>query len=345
MRSLTPGVPTVIQKARSSVVRVNGMESAHDARRARPVWPFLAPVLCLLSGSVWGLDWQIETADDEKAFSDMTDRSLCLDAQGHPHIAYGEDYLYHASFDGASWQLETVDPSDGVGRFAAVALDAAGFPHISYYDDANHDLKYAYKSMSGWHVQTVDSQGSVGQYTSVALGSSGFPHISYREDLDDELRYAYQDGSGWHIEIVESQGIVGENTSIAVGNGGSPRIGYCHSAYHDLRYARGINEQPMVLSGQLVADELVLTWSSVDGTDQYWVYGALNEPFFIPGFAPEYDFRVAVMPQGTTTWSSPAGVGDAASNWTYLVVAVDEVESELARSNRIGEHDFEAAVP
>jgi hypothetical protein len=41
-----------------------------------------------------------------------------------------------------------------------------------------------------------------------------------------------------------------------------------------------------------------------------------------------------------TTWSSPNGIGDPANNWTYLVMAVDETEAELARSNRAGEHDF-----
>jgi hypothetical protein len=45
---------------------------------------------------------------------------------------------------------------------------------------------------------------------------------------------------------------------------------------------------------------------------------------------------------GTTTSSSPNGIGYPGSDWTYLVMAVDATEQELARSNRVGEDDFEA---
>ena len=67
--------------------------------------------------------WHIERVDAPKWFEKMTDRSLALDASGHPHIAYGADHLYYAWHDGTSWHLETVDSSCGVGRYAALALD------------------------------------------------------------------------------------------------------------------------------------------------------------------------------------------------------------------------------
>jgi len=66
----------------------------------------------------------------------------------------------------------------------------------------------------------------------------------------------------------------------------------------------------------------------------------VNEPWFIPDVSPPtYVNRIVVLPSTTTTWSS--GVGDPAANWTYLVMAVDASEQELARSNRVGEADFE----
>jgi hypothetical protein len=71
-----------------------------------------------------------------------------------------------------------------------------------------------------------------------------------------------------------------------------------------------------------------------------------NEPWFLPDLSPPtYVNRVAVVPAGTTTWSSSAGVGDPDHNWTYLVVAIDDSENELARSNYGGEHDFEGDIP
>ncbi len=97
----------------------------------------------------------------------------------------------------------------------------------------------------------------------------------------------------------------------------------------------------IVLTGQLVGSQLQLTWTTFPSTDAYWVYGASNLVWFTPGFAPTYAYRIAVLPSGTTTWSSSSGIGDTSANWTYLVIAVDATEMELARSNRFGEHDFD----
>ena len=136
--------------------------------------------------------WVIECADCPKQFSNMTDRSLRLDAEGHPHIAYGEDHLYYAWHDGANWHYETVDDSPGVGSYTSLALDKGGYPHISY-NKGNSTLKYAYQDTSGWHSETVDS-GWLGQYTSLALDGGGYPHISYHARR--ALRYTYQDEIG-----------------------------------------------------------------------------------------------------------------------------------------------------
>lgn len=100
----------------------------------------------------------------------------------------------------------------------------------------------------------------------------------------------------------------------------------------------------MVLSGTLAGDYLALTWPAVEGTAEYWVYGAANMPYFVPGFAPGYEYRLAVLPSSQTTWQSTNGIADEAENWTYLVVAVDAAESVLASSTRFGEFDFDADI-
>ena len=86
------------------------------------------------------------------------------------------------------------------------------------------------------------------------------------------------------------------------------------------------------------------TWSPVESASAYWVYGASNLAYFTPGLAAGYAYRLAVVPQGTYSWSSAGGVGDPDNNWTYLVIAVNATGAELARSDRVGEHDFAAAV-
>ena len=90
--------------------------------------------------------WVIECVDCPKYFDGITDRSLRLDADGNPRIAYGGDHLYYAWHDGANWHYEMADDSPGVGKHASLALDGNGYPHISYYDRTNGDLSYAYYS-------------------------------------------------------------------------------------------------------------------------------------------------------------------------------------------------------
>jgi YVTN family beta-propeller protein len=101
----------------------------------------------------------------------------------------------------------------------------------------------------------------------------------------------------------------------------------------------------IVLIGDLVGGQLQLTWTSFAPASAYWVYGASNLAWFVPGFAPSYQYRLAELPPATTTWTSSSGIGDPSTNWTYLVMAVDAIEQELARSNRFGEFDFATDAP
>ncbi len=183
------------------------------------------------------MTWHIERMDAPKWFYDMTDRSLRLDAAGHPHIAYGADHLYYAWHDGTTWHLETADASWGVGRYASLALDGSGHPHISYFDGTDYDLKYAFYDGSAWHTQTVDAAGDVGEFTSLALDAAGHPHISYSDETHSDLKYAFFDGSSWHIATVDSAGMVGWYTSLALDSAGHPHISYYDETNQDLKYA------------------------------------------------------------------------------------------------------------
>jgi len=83
-------------------------------------------------------------------------RSLAVDGDNEPHIAYGGDHLYYAWHDGVTWQSETVDPAWGVGLYASLSLESSGVPHISYLDSINQDLKYAHLDGSRWDIETVE---------------------------------------------------------------------------------------------------------------------------------------------------------------------------------------------
>ncbi len=105
----------------------------------------------------------------------------------------------------------------------------------------------------------------------------------------------------------------------------------------------GFLPDPITLTGAVVGGELVLDWTACSGAQAYWVYGAVNEAYFESGFAPGYQHRLAVLSPLFRTWSSPNGIGQPDSNWTYLVLAVDTTEEELSRSNRYGEQDFDTS--
>jgi hypothetical protein len=188
----------------------------------------LGPMLGLLlpaPGPARADGWVIECVDCPKDFDGLTDHSLRLDAAGHPHIAYGQDHLYYAWYDGVDWHYETVDRASRVGTSASLALDVAGRPHISYCDFLNEDLKYARWTGSTWEIQTVDSEGDVGDYSSLALDADGRPHISYDSGWPEyDLKYARWTGSAWDVQIVDSEGAY--LSSLALDADGLPAISY-----------------------------------------------------------------------------------------------------------------------
>jgi hypothetical protein len=286
--------------------------------------------------------WNTEIADSSGDFGLGT--SLALDTSGHPHISYVVSSFYHdlkyAYRDASGWHFEMVDEAATVTEQSSLALDGSGYPHISYKATG---LKYAYRDASGWHFEMVDPGSAVGAHSSLALDGSGYAHISYFVSQSNEVRYAYRGTSGWYVETVESTGGVGSSTSLALDVSDNPRISYRDATNDALKYAYAVI--PIALTGSLSDGEVELDWTTVENTASYWLYGATNRAYFVPGFTSPYQYRIGTFPPGATNWSTAYGVGNPEINRTYLVLAVDSVEQVLGISNRVGEFDFQTGSP
>lgn len=101
----------------------------------------------------------------------------------------------------------------------------------------------------------------------------------------------------------------------------------------------------LVAWSELQDQELLLTWTPIVSAAAYWLYGANDQPFFAPGIEPPFDYRITILSPGWDSYTLDNGIGDPNTNWTYLLVAVNSQDQEIARSNRVGEHDFWFDIP
>jgi len=104
-------------------------------------------------------------------------------------------------------------------------------------------------------------------------------------------------------------------------------------------------DQSFDVAAAVSGGALTLTWTASPRANEYWVYGAVDAPFFLPGYAPGFEHRLAVLGSDTLVWTTTTGVGDPAADWCYLVVAVGQDGLPILPSNRVGEHDTAWDIP
>ncbi|MFH1681419.1 MAG: hypothetical protein ABIH26_12365, partial [Candidatus Eisenbacteria bacterium] len=139
---------------------------------------------------------------------------------------------------GAPFVIETVDAAGDVGFYSSLVLDADGNPHIGYFENADDDLRYAWKSGGIWTIETVDAPGDVGAYCSLALDEDGNAHIGYFDRTNRHLKYARKSEGVWTTETVDPTGATGWSVSLVLDSEANPHISY-HEWYPglNLKYA------------------------------------------------------------------------------------------------------------
>ena len=198
---------------------------------------------------------------------------------------------------------------------------------------------------SDWSYEVVDgpaisesTPGWLDWFVSLDFDALNRPHMSFCNN-EGELLYAYKDSGGWHVENVDYSLSGFEETSIAVDEYGNAHIAYYDTDGDEIKYARAL----INLVGGIQSNEIVLTWTPWPVVTEYWIYGTDVSPYFVPGIGPNFLYRLDVLSPDITSWSSPNGIGNPNENWTYLVIAVDDAESEITHSNRAGEQDFDTS--
>jgi hypothetical protein len=176
--------------------------------------------------------WDIYRVDAPDYFKSLTDRTMRFKSDGTACMAYGGDNLYYSCFDEETdtWTTELVDGSEPVpeivGSHASLALNDQDKPYISYYDEANGDLKLAYKDpFDTWQHLVVDQ--SVLRMSPSPEGeiSADFQSDAYTLPIYPMIFNAPSDGDPF--DFGEQPG-VGKYTSIAIDH-----LNGIHISYYD----------------------------------------------------------------------------------------------------------------
>lgn len=172
-------------------------------------------------------------------------KSLALDVNNNPHIAYVSNYYldFRYAYKGSNgWEIVVPNGNPGSAEahcnYPSIAIDNNNNPYISYYG-YNRGLRLATYSNGALVIENVDSEGDW-CISSLAFDSLNRPHISYF-NRDKEVLHTYKDGNGWIKSVVDSNGSW-FFTSLAIDGNDKPHVAYSKyipssSTRDELKYA------------------------------------------------------------------------------------------------------------
>lgn len=182
--------------------------------------------------------------------------SIALDSQDRPSISFYEYRgprdseirirLRNVSKSAGYWQVRTVDPQEGSGKFNCMVADAKNRMFIAYANVATGTtgLRVASWQDGVWRSEIVESGESstgetLGFSACLALDADGDPHITYSNASRPGIRYAARKRGKWTILGVDTLAGVGypDRNGIAVAPDQRPYLSYFDAGRGELRVA------------------------------------------------------------------------------------------------------------
>jgi hypothetical protein len=238
-------------------------------------WVRLGPVM-----------WNVEVVDAPGGGDVGSFSSLALNIADLPRIAYydaGNTALKYALYDGATWDISTVDDTADCGMYASLALDSSGAPRIAYMDNTSADLKYASFNGSTWDFETLAAADSSGYSCTLALDSLERPCIAYYNASTTRITYTHYDGAVWQESQVGPGNPVTVYISMVLDATDMPHLTYVNGAdqvyayydgaiWHTENVSTGMNhgsdgERALVFDS--LGDAHVMTYGLIDGFMYY----------------------------------------------------------------------------
>ncbi len=215
---------------------------------------FLAILFLIFAQFTYADSWEKQFISSAKSFRSVSPRAIAIDTRtGYRHIAYGNDYLYHAVLNGADWQIEVVDPCPGLDGHACIAMDSKSGVHIAYF--SRFGLKYAHRDENGkWKIMKISTRirkWISGVYVvgwsssfSMTIDANDKVHIGYFDDilkdnhLGIELNYATNSSGKWNFARISEAFGIGDIVEYGLGIAidSKNHIHMSYPVYGELRY-------------------------------------------------------------------------------------------------------------
>lgn len=191
--------------------------------------------------------------------------SMLFDSGNIAHIAYA-DYtisaLKHASWNGVSWNVETIESGINPG-YVSLVLGEDDTLHVGYFDASTDTVRYAHKDGASWSVEIVDyTTGNLREYVSMDLDSNDVPHFAYVDIPVPEnysLIYTNKTGGSWMSQLVSwvnGSSYSGPSVTIALDSQDRPRIMW--SGFGNLKGVHYLEWNGTSWNDEMLDDDLYL---------------------------------------------------------------------------------------